>query len=47
MGSRRRDIRAPPGRNDTAKIVCQLRKRIGLQATFALVACRHGGMTEL
>ena len=29
------------------KIVQRLRKDIGLQSTFTLDACRHGGMTEL
>jgi hypothetical protein len=32
---------------DMAKIVKQLRGRLGLPATFTLDACRHGGMTEL
>jgi hypothetical protein len=30
-----------------AKLVRRLRKDAGLQRTFTLDACRHGGMTEL
>jgi hypothetical protein len=37
----------PYGPKETAKIVRQLRDRLGLPATFTLDACRHGGMTEL
>jgi hypothetical protein len=47
LKSRRDGTTEPHGPNETAKIVRQLRERIGLPATFTLDACRHGGMTEL
>jgi hypothetical protein len=37
----------PYDRHEMAKIVRDLRRKIGLPPTFTLDACRHGGMTEL
>jgi hypothetical protein len=40
-------VAEPYDRHEMAKIVRNLRDKIGLPATFTLDACRHGGVTEL
>ncbi len=44
---RRQGVAGPYDRHEMAKIVRELRNRLGLPVTFTLDACRHGGMTEL